>query len=105
MDSQSPVLHLTVSNKPTFLIHGYHSYKIWHRIIFPSSKQDENPEIKKTFTGKGCYSLTSFLFFSIIKTFTELSFPVTLHIPVSFSTENTFSFNHEAIADTNGFFL
>lgn len=80
--------------KPKFLIHGYHSYKIWHRIIFPSSKQDENPEIKKTFTGKGCYPFCSFYFFSfsIIKTFAELSFPVTLCIPVSFSTENTFSF-------------
>lgn len=81
------LLHLTVSNKPTFLIHGYHSYKIWHRIIFHSSKQNENPEIKKTLIGKGCCPLCSFCFFSfsILKVFAELGFPVPLYyISVSF---------------------
>lgn len=56
--------------------------------------KNENPEIKKTLTGKG-YPLCCFYFFSfsIIKAFAELSFPVTLYyVPVSFSTENTFSF-------------
>lgn len=87
MKSKSSVLHLTVSNKPIFPIHGYHRYKIWHRIIFHSSKQNENPEIKKTLTGKGCCPLCSFYFFcfSILKAFVELSFLVTLYyISVSF---------------------
>lgn len=77
---------LTVPNKPPFLIHGHHCHKIWHRITFHSSKQHENPKIKRTLAGKGCCCpLCSFYSFSfpVLKTSAGLSFPVTLYnIPV-----------------------
>lgn len=83
MKSKSP---LTVPNKPPFLIDGHHCHKIWHRITFCSSKQHENPKIKRTLTGKRCCCpLCSFCSFSfpVLKTSAGLSFPVTLYnIPV-----------------------
>lgn len=99
MKSKSSVLCLTVSNKPTFLIHGCHGYNIWHGIIFHSSKQNENPEIKKTLTGKGCCPLWSLYFFSIsiLKAFAELSFPVALYYTPGSFKYRKYLFFHSAV--------
>lgn len=62
MKSKFSVLHLTVPNKPPFLIHGHHSHKIWHRVILHSSKRHENAKTKKSYRQRFCPSLCALLF-------------------------------------------
>lgn len=86
MKSKSAVLHLSVPNTPPFLIHGHHSHKIWHRVIFHSSKRHENAKTKKVsyrqrFVPSLCALL--FLLFSCFKDICRTQVPVKLqNIPV-----------------------
>lgn len=98
-------VHVAGSGKPTFLTDGSHSYKVWHRMIFQSSKQSENPEIRKAKVVAPCALLISSFFYFKAICRTRLPSYTVLHPCFIEVQQIPFrSFSHETIAVPNGFF-